>query len=341
MGLQENARSFINQQHRFLKENKDRLSIDADTHITDVSNLPGELKQKLNANEWYYHGRPISCEQLLMEMEISEIDMSLAWQNPAATVYTDNKKHNYNALLEANRYIALSAGNHHTKLIPAGWTDPRALGVDQAVHLAQQCVLEFGFPVVKMNPAQNEYFIDDPISIKVTDAIVELGAVPAFHFGADTIYTPPEGLEKIVARYSGDTNIIAVHMGGGGASYLEAEQVYQKSRQLGLTYPNIHFILSAKRDAHVESDFIAYQTAGEPYTRSLSCGSDAPYGKQTWNFGGFRCMLEGFLKHENHPDARIRNSPGLFTKDSMVNYMGRNLACLVMNAYEKILDSAL
>jgi hypothetical protein len=43
-----------------------------------------------------------------------------------------------------------------------------------------------------------------------------------------------------------------------------------KARALAVRSPNVRFILSAKRDTHMESDLIACQQAGEPYCRNHS-----------------------------------------------------------------------
>jgi len=112
-----------------------------------------------------------------------------------------------------------------------------------------------------MNPAQNKYNIDSDDVVTVFDRIVELGGIPAFHFGGDTPYTKAEGFEALAKRYP-EYPVVGIHMGGGGPSYNEGEVHYQKARELGLRHPNIRFIQSAKRDSHMESDFITYQLAG-------------------------------------------------------------------------------
>lgn len=323
---------FRQAQLNHLQQRKDRLVIDADTHITDIDVLSSGQKFRLASTADYYHGRPISCEQLLAEMEAADVDMALAWQNPAATEYTDSPDQNYEHLWKANLYIADCAWRYPDRIIPAGWTDPLALGLDLSVELARRCVSELGFPIVKMNPAQNGFPIDDARVFKVLESIAEQGAVPAFHYGADTRYTTPEAFERVVCCYP-SVPIIGVHMGGGGASYLEAEQTYQKSRELGLLHPNVRFILSAKRDVHMESDLISYTAAGEPFSRNLYCGSDAPYGKVAWNFGGFRGLFATLRKTSSHSDIRIRSNPGLFSREVEAGYLGGNLATLIIGIY--------
>jgi predicted TIM-barrel fold metal-dependent hydrolase len=333
--MENNIQDRIDIQLEFLKKNRNNLVIDGDTHITDLENLPDGLLEKYRSTRNYYHGKPISAEDLLAEMEMAGVDMSLVWQNPAATPYTRDVRNNFEQLRKANQYIAEMAGKYPEKLIPAGWTDPQALGLEGALELTAFCIVELGFPIVKMNPAQNAYPIDREDVMKIVEKIQELRGMAAFHYGADTPYTPAEGLEKI-ARAFPDTRIIGVHMGGGGAGYLEAEELYQKSREMGLSNKNLFFIQSAKRDTHIESDFITYTLAGEPHNRKIACASDAPYGRQTWNFGGYRLMLASLVNAENHPDVRLRENPELFNTEMIKNYMGRNFADLVIGGYENI-----
>jgi len=87
----------------FLEKNKDRLIIDADTHITDIKNMDPEIKKKYMSTDDYYHGKPISAEDLIQEMKMAKVDVSLIWQNPAATVYPGDHAGNFTNLLKANR----------------------------------------------------------------------------------------------------------------------------------------------------------------------------------------------------------------------------------------------
>lgn len=323
----------------FLRENKDKLVIDGDTHATDTASLSGDILSRYRSELNYYHGKPFSAEDLLCEMEMAEVDMALIWQNPAATVYTISRDENFEALLRANRYIYESGVKYPEKFIPAGWTDPKALGTGHAKELARICVQDFGFAIVKMNPAQNAFYIDSDPVVEVMDYIVDMGAVPAFHFGADTEFTPAEGLANLSKRHPGHP-VIGIHMGGGGASYPLAEGLYTEARKIGLQYPNIRYVLSAKRDTHIESDLITYTLAGEPYCSNLFCGSDAPYGRMTWNFGGYRSMFRSLLHGATHTDLRVRQNPELFTEKVAAGYMGGNLAEFMIGAYSTILQKA-
>lgn len=321
---------------RHLETHSGQLVIDADIHITDLDNLDAVRRHRYETTPGYYHGRPISAEDAIREMNMAGVDMALAWQNPATTAYSGDPAANTEALTRANRYIRDSAHRYPDRFIPAGWVDPKACGLENTMELLETLVLKFGFLIVKLNPAQNRFQIDAPISVAVVDRIIELGAIPAFHFGADTPFTPAEGLRALAERHPASP-LIAVHMGGGGAGYLQAEETYQKARLLGLECPNIRYVFSAKRDTHMESDLIEYQIAGEPYCRNLFCGSDAPYGRMTWNFGGFRAMFQSLIDSENHSDARVRARPGLFTPAAAGGYLGGNFARFVAGEYRRLL----
>ncbi|MCF8361281.1 MAG: amidohydrolase family protein [Prolixibacteraceae bacterium] len=331
------AKKRIENQLAFLKANKDYLTIDADTHISDTENLPEPLKQKFLESDNYYHGKPISAEDLLSEMQMSDVDMCLCWQNPSVTLYGNNREKNFEILLKANQYVFDSDAKYPNRFIPGGWTDPKNLGVDLAMKMAEICVKEFGFLFVKMNPAQNEYPIDSNAVVNVFNKIIELGGIPAFHFGGDTPYTKAEGFETL-AKIHPEHPVVGIHMGGGGPSYMEGEIHYQKARALGLKHPNIKFIQSAKRDTHIESDFITYQLVGEPFCKNIFCASDAPYGRQTWNFGGYRWMFKSLTNGKNHTDKRLLQNPNLFNDEVAQNYLGSNMAEFAIEWYEKLLN---
>ena len=320
-----------------LEDTRARLTIDADTHISDPRVMSDAERERFETGE-YYHGRPISAEGLIQEMDLARVDMALVWQNPSSTAYSDDAERNAEALAEANRYVFESAERHPERLIPAGWVDPKACGLRGTLALVERLVGEFGAFLVKLNPAQNEFMMDSPDAVKVVDCIVDLGAVPAFHFGADTPYTPPRALRAIALRHPGHP-VMAVHMGGGGAGYMEAEATYREARALGLERPEIRYALSTKRDAHIESDLIAYQLAGEPFCHNLFCASDAPFGKMTWNFGAFRGMFDALAAGEAHTDPRVRSHPGLFTEAAIHNYMGLNFARFAAESCARIAET--
>lgn len=299
--------------------------IDADTHITHVEHAAPEVRRRYFANAEYFHGRPNSAEDLIAELDLSGVDLALCWQDPGSTPYGPGEDENAETLLAANRYVFEAAHRFPGRIVPAGWTDPRACGRSNAARIAEICVREFGFFIVKMNPAQNAYPIDGPEVLAVVDRIVELGAVPAFHFGADSPFTPASGLERLLLRHPGHP-FIAVHMGGGGASYEGGEELALLARRLGLRYPQLRYILSAKRDTHMEADLILYQQTGPPFSENLFCASDAPYGRVSWNFGGFRQMLRTL-------ETRC---PAFFTPETSANFLGRNFSRFALESLARL-----
>jgi hypothetical protein len=128
--MNNNALNRMETQLEFLIANKGRLVADADTHITNTTQLTPEIQKKYDSTPNYYHGRPISAEDLICEMDMAGVDICLCWQNPATTYYPEYGKQNFDSLLESNRYIYESACKYPQRIIPTGWTDPKALGMD-------------------------------------------------------------------------------------------------------------------------------------------------------------------------------------------------------------------
>ena len=142
-----------------IEANRHSMVIDADTHLTNLSDMSEAAKVALNATPNYYHGRPIGAEDILREMKMAGVDMALTWQNPAATPYSGDRNIDFDNLMRANRYILKASQTFPHSFIPAAWTDPKALGVENALRVVDICHFEFGFPVIKMNPAQNPVLI--------------------------------------------------------------------------------------------------------------------------------------------------------------------------------------
>ncbi|MFW6269336.1 MAG: amidohydrolase family protein, partial [Bacillota bacterium] len=145
-----------------------KMIIDADTHI---SPLEGDKR--------------ISAEILLEKMEKAGVDKSITWLQPPCNV------------AESNHYVYESVKNHPKRLLGFGWADPRE-GVDVARDNVKKCVYEYGFYGVKLNGAQNNYYIDDEeLALPVIEEIAKTGKILAFHVGADA---PERTNPKRVAR---------------------------------------------------------------------------------------------------------------------------------------------
>ena len=345
--MKEEIKQLIKNRIDYLENNKNHLIIDGDTHPSDVDALDPEIRGPYQSTPNYYQGRPISAPDLVREMDLAGVDACTSWHNPSSIQYeavneinylrpSPANRVNYKKLHASNKYVFESSKTYPERILPAGWTDPLALGIEMAEEMARICIEEFGFLIVKMNPAQNEFHLNDPGVLRITKLIAALGGIPAFHFGGDTKYSPASAMEE-VADQLGDHPVLAVHMGGGGSHYVDGDPLCQEARELGLRRTNIFYVLSAIRDCHIESNLITYQLAGEPHRQQVACGSDAPYGKMTWNFGGFRSLFNGLLKGEQHTDPRLREHPDLFDEYSVQNYMGRNLANFLIKGYKALL----
>lgn len=304
--------------------------LDADVHLTAASVSAPGLQARMAATPDYFHGRPMDAEELLAEMDRAGVRLALAWQNPAATFSSGAEAENARALAAANDAVAAAAEAHPGRFLAAGWIDPRALGPERAREEVRTCARERGMFVIKLNPAQNAYPMDGAEVAAVVDAIAAEGAVPAFHFGADTPFTPPAALEALARRLAPHP-LIAVHGGGGGASYLEQEAMAAEARAVALRCPNIFVVHSAKRDAHMAADLIAFAAAGPEAWARLALGSDAPYGRMAWNFGGGRALVEQ-LADSRHPEtARRPGFPG-FPTGAVADYLGGNAARFLARA---------
>ncbi|MBK8023532.1 MAG: amidohydrolase family protein [Chloroflexi bacterium] len=94
--------------------------------------------------------------------------------------------------------------------------DPH-LGLPAMCDEIRRCVEEYGFFGVKLNGAQNEFYIDDPdLSLPLIEAIAATGKLLAFHIGTDAYEaTHPDRLGRI-ARLFPEAILLMVHIGGVG-----------------------------------------------------------------------------------------------------------------------------
>jgi predicted TIM-barrel fold metal-dependent hydrolase len=164
------------------------MIIDADVHIS-----PGSEG-----------GNSILVDELLRRMDRSGVEKALTWLQPPYRRELD----------ESNQYVYEAMKQHPDRILGFGWADPN-LGVEKAIDTVKKCIYDYGFYGVKLNGAQNSYYIDSPnLSIPVIDEIAKTGKLLAFHVGADAIeHTHPFRVGKIAKQFS-DVEILAVHMGG-------------------------------------------------------------------------------------------------------------------------------
>jgi predicted TIM-barrel fold metal-dependent hydrolase len=134
------------------------LIIDADTHIS----LTGE-----DANA-------ITFDELVRRMDRAGVDKALTWLRPPYM----------REIAASNAYVYRATQQYPDRILGFGWADPH-LGLDEAKAAVKRCVEEYGFYGVKLNGAQNSYYIDDPqLALPIVEEIARTGKLLAFHVGA-------------------------------------------------------------------------------------------------------------------------------------------------------------
>jgi hypothetical protein len=169
------------------REGSALMMIDADCHISPT--LEG--------------GNSITIDELIRRMDRSRVDKAVTWLQPPYVREVDR----------ANEYVYKAAQQHPDRILGFGWADPN-LGVQKAKEAVKKCIDDYGFFGVKLNGAQNEYYIDDPVlSIPLIEEIAKAGKILAFHVGADAYErTHPFRVAKVAKRYP-RLQILMVHMG--------------------------------------------------------------------------------------------------------------------------------
>lgn len=215
------------------------MIIDADCHITPIQG-----------------GGNIQVEELVRRMDYAGVDKALTWLQPA---YFPN----VNA---GNALVYAATKKYLDRILGFGWADPH-FGLDEAKDQIKQCVEEYGFYGVKLNGAQNNFYIDDEnLAMPLIEAIAKTGKILAFHIGTDAFEnTHPFRLVKIAKRFS-ETQILAVHMGGIAFHDLSAACI-----EAAQECSNITLIGSGVRAVNILK---AIQTLGAD---RVCFGSDTPF----------------------------------------------------------------
>jgi hypothetical protein len=250
------------------------MIVDADCHISPLQ-----------------EGSNISAEELLRRMDRSGVDKALVWLTPP-----------YQRDIDAsNAYVHQAVKAHPDRLLGFGWADPR-LGVDKARDAVRQCVDEYGFFGVKLNGAQNEYFIDDPeLSLPVVETIAKTGKLIAFHCGVDAYErTHPFRIAKIARRFA-QMQILCVHMGGVGFPGMSGAVI-----ETAQAHPNMHLVGSMVLHTAVLD---AINTLGAD---RVCFGSDTPFALMHVCVAMYQALLDGEFSEQDRAKVMGGNLLRLF-----------------------------
>jgi uncharacterized protein len=232
------------------------MIIDADCHISPTPE----------------GGNSIEVDELLRRMDRAGVDKALTWLQPPYL----------REVGPANAYVAKAMREHPDRILGFGWADPN-LGVDKACDEARRCLDDHGLLGVKLNGAQNSFYIDDPaLSLPVIETVAEMGSVLAFHVGADAFeQTHPFRVAK-VARLFPKMPILMAHMGGVGHADLSNAAI-----EFAAECGNLMLIGSAVRTGAILK---AIHTLG---AERVCFGSDTPFDPMHVELARYSAMLDG------------------------------------------------
>ena len=249
------------------------MIIDGDTHIS--------LK-----------GGKFALEVHLETMELAGVDKTLVWLSPWDYVGKEIAEH--------NKYIYEAAKAYPEKILPFGWTDP-TIGVEYAKKIVRLCAEDYGFYGIKMNGAQNNYYIDDPkIALPVAEEIARTGKMIAFHIGPDAYEQTHPWRAMKIAKMFPETKILMVHMG------MTDKKMVRAVIEIAEECPNMTLIASATWDRE------ALQAIKALGVSRVCFGSDNPFRKMRVVKAMFQTSFEEELSNKEIED-----------------FMGKNLANLV------------
>ena len=213
------------------------LIIDADTHIAPT-------------------GGDFALEAHIKRVARAGIDKTLTWLRPdyAGTEIEGHLKYVYDATKQ-----------YPDVILGFGWADP-TVSVEHAKKMVKVCTEEYGFYGVKLNGAQNNYRIDDPVlALPVIEEIAKAGVMLAFHIGADFYENTHPFRAERVARMYPEMPILMVHMG------MEDWEMNRAVVEIAHRCPNMHLVGSATTDKAIMH---AIDVLG---AERVLFGSDAPF----------------------------------------------------------------
>jgi predicted TIM-barrel fold metal-dependent hydrolase len=238
------------------------MIIDADCHI-----IPAES------------GWGIQAEELIRRMDYAGVEKALTWLQPAYFPNVD----------AGNALVYDATQEYPDRILGFGWTDPH-FGLDAAKDQIKRCVEEYGFYGVKLNGAQNRFYIDSQdMALPLIEEVAKTGAILAFHIGTDAYEaTHPFRLAKIAKRFP-DTQILCIHM--GGVAFHDLSDAAIEAAQ---ECPNITLVGSGVRAVNILK---AIKTLGAD---RVCFGSDTPFALMHVELA----MYEALLRDQVTKDER-------------------------------------
>jgi predicted TIM-barrel fold metal-dependent hydrolase len=237
------------------------MIIDADTHISPT----GE------------DAMAITYDELLRRMDRAGVAKALTWLRPPYM----------REIAESNAYVYEAVQQHPDRILGFGWADPR-LGLDKAKEAVRRCIYDYGFYGVKLNGAQNSFYIDHPdISLPVVEEIARTGKLLAFHVGTDAYETTHPFRVAKIARMFPEVHILMVHMGGVAHHDLSNAAI-----EMAQECPNLTLIGSAVRTGAILK---AVKTLG---ASRVCFGSDTPFALMHVEVAKYHALLDGEVTSE-------------------------------------------
>jgi predicted TIM-barrel fold metal-dependent hydrolase len=236
------------------------MIIDADCHI-----IPAES------------GWGIQTEELIRRMDYSGVEKALTWLQPAYFPDVD----------AGNALVYEAARQYPDRILGFGWADPH-FGLDTARDQIKRCMEEYGFYGVKLNGAQNRFYIDsEDMALPLIEEIVKIGAILAFHIGTDAYEgTHPYRLAKIARRFP-ETQILCVHMGGVAFHDLSDSAI-----EAAQECPNITLVGSGVRAVNILK---AIKTLG---AERVCFGSDTPFAMMHVELAMYEALMRDEVTQE-------------------------------------------
>lgn len=237
------------------------MIIDADTHISPT----GE------------DAMAITYDELVRRMDRAGVDKALTWLRPPYM----------REIAQSNAYVYEATQQHPGRILGFGWADPR-LGVERSKVDVSRCIYDYGFYGVKLNGAQNSYYIDDPgLSLPLVEEIAKTGKLLALHVGTDAYEaTHPFRVAK-VARMFPELTILMAHMGGVAHHDLSNAAI-----EMAEECPNLMLIGSAVRTPAILK---AIRTLG---AGRVCFGSDTPFELMHVEVAKYHALLDAEVTPE-------------------------------------------